>query len=298
MKIIGIEEHIGGEGFNRIEQRLRDMDEAGIDMQVLSAGSSEPGVVIPGRKTNDSLAEIIRKYPERFSGFATLPFHDPPASAKELERAVKDLGLKGVMVGPELNGEYLDMAKYQPILEMAEKLDVPIYVHPAEPSPDMIKPYLTYPILTRASWGFAAQGGLHAMRLIYSGTFDKFPNLRIILGHLGENIPFQLWRMDNHWSLEQGRPQLRGADPSAIKLKKTPGQYFKDNFYVTTSGMFWHNALQFVLSVLGSERVLFSVDYPFESNKVAVEFIKSAPISDIDKRKICYLNAERVLRLQ
>ncbi len=287
MKIIAIEEHIAGEGFNRIEERLRDMDDTGITMQVLSSGSPKPGEVIPGRKTNDTLAEIVKKYPKRFASFATLPYNDLPAAAKELERAVKELGFKGFMVGPELGGDFLDMDKYQVLLAAAEKLDVPIYIHAANPGPDMIAPYSPYPILVTAAWGYAAQGGLHAMRLICNGTFEKFPNLKIILGHLGENIPFQLWRMDNHW--EKNRSQS--------KLKKPLGQYFKENFYVTTSGMFWDKVFQFVLSVLGPDRVIFSVDYPFESNKTGVEFIKSAKLSEIDREKICHLNAEKLLKL-
>jgi 5-carboxyvanillate decarboxylase len=278
--------------------RLKEMDEAGIDTQVLSL--SFPGVEMfdapdgtsMAKVVNDELSEVVKRYPERFAGFASVAPQDPDAAANELERAVKELGLKGTMINSHIRGEYLDEQKYWVIFERAEKLGVPIYIHPRMPSPDMIKPYLAYPGLPGALWGFAAETGLHAMRLICSGVFDKYPGLKIILGHLGEAIPFWLWRLDSRL-LEE-----REMDPAAYKnLKKTPSQYFKDNFYVTTSGMFWQPVLQFVCSVLGADRILFAADYPYESSREAVQFIESMPISDVDKKKICHLNAEKLLRL-
>jgi len=305
MKKIAIEEHWAMEGVDKVAARLHDMDTGGIDMQVLSATMSYDD---PRNKTaadaakwaidtNNAFFKITQKYPTRFASFAAITLNDPLAAAKELERAVKDLGFKGTMIGQELQGRYLDEPDYGVVLETAERLNVPIYLHPSLPAPDMIKPYSTYPILSRSMWGFAAQTGLHAMRMICGGVFDRFPNLKIILGHMGENIPYQLWRLDNRWKQEKdARPGGFDTDPSS-NLKKTPSQYFKDNFYITTSGMFWHPVLKFACSVLGADRILFAVDYHFESNELASNFIESAPISQSSKDKICHLNAEKLLRI-
>jgi 2,3-dihydroxybenzoate decarboxylase len=304
MKKIAVEEHIRQEGFEHIEERLEDMDDAGIDVQVLSSGmrfdkrldASDPTSL--AKRINNELAEVVKRYPERFASFAVLALENPDTAADELERAVKKLGFKGTLIGPEMKeGEYLDNQKYWVLLEMAEKLDVPIYLHPGMPAHDMIKPYLTYPILARSMWGFAAQAGLHAMRLICSGIFDRYPNLKIILGHMGEGIPYFLWRLENRWLKEKDGWGEFEADPTASKLKRSPSQYFKDNFYVTTSGMFFQPALMCAYLALGADKILFAVDYPPESCNDAVQFIESMPISDIDKEKICHLNAEKLLRL-
>ena len=159
----------------------------------------------------------------------------------------------------------------------------------------MIKPYLAYPGLASAMLGFAAEASLHAMRLILSGVFEKFPGLKIILGHLGEALPFWLWRLDSRWTEE------KKADPSSAAFykdyQKSPAQCFRDNFYVTTSGMFWQPVLQFVCSVLGSDKVMFATDYPYESSKLASEFMESVQLNNDEKEKICHLNAEKILRL-
>ncbi len=280
------------------EGRLREMDEAGIDMQVLSltAPGVEPFDAADGsaiaKKTNDELSAVIKKYPHRFAGFAALAPQDPSRAADELERAVKELGLKGATINSHVRGEYLDDKKYWIIFERAEKLEVPIYLHPREPSPDMLKPYLTYSVLAGSMWGFTAEVGLHAMRLICSGVFDEYPHLKIILGHLGEGLPFWLWRIDSRW-LDVG------AHDSALmgKLKKRPSQYVKDNFLVTTSGMFWQPAFLCAFLALGADRILFAVDHPMESNKEAVQFMEAAPICDSDKEKIYHLNAEQLFTL-
>lgn len=283
------------------ERRLKRMDEAGIDMQVLSI--SFPGVELfnaadgtaMARSINDELSDAVRRYPERFAGFAAIAPQNPEAAAEELERAVVKLGLKGAVVNGHICGEYLDDKKYWVIFERAEKLDVPIYIHPKMPSPDMIKPYLAYPGLPSAMLGFAAEASLHAMRLILSGVFDKYPHLKIILGHLGEAIPFWLWRIDSRWMEE------KKADPSSAAFyknyQKTPAQCFRDNFYVTLSGMYWQPVLQFVCSVLGSDKVMFATDYPYESSGLAVAFMESVQLSHADKEKICHLNAEKLLGL-
>ena len=272
--------------------RLAEMDKAGIDMQVLSM--SGPGVeeldlptgIALAKQNNEELAEAIRKHPDRYSGFATLAYGDPRAAADELERAVKVLGLKGAKVNSHVGGEYLDNRKYWVLFEAAQGLGVPIYLHPKEPTQGVLDAMAPYPELTRAMWGYSVDGGLHAMRLICSGLFEAFPRLKIILGHLGEGIPFWLWRIDNRW-LHAGR-----RSPA-----RQPGHTFKQNFYVTTSGMFGVQAFLCVYQTLGAERILFAVDYPFESNEQAVRFIESLPIADSDKEKICCSNAERLLAL-
>ena len=283
------------------EGRLKEMDEAGVDMQVLSL--SFPGVELfnakdgtsVARMVNDSLSKAVKRYPERFAGFAAIAPQAPDAAADELERAVTALGLKGAMITGNIQGEFLDDQKFWPIFERAEKLNVPIYIHAKMPPADMIKPYLPYPALASAMAGFAAEAYLHAMRLICSGVFDKYPRLRIILGHMGEAIPFWMWRIDSRYLSE-----ING-DPASAKfyeyLQRNPSEYFINNFYVTTSGMFWNPVLEFVCSVLGAEKVLFAIDYPYESSRAAVEFMDTSTISDADKEKICHLNAEKLLKL-
>ena len=206
-----------------------------------------------------------------------------------------ELGLKGAMINGNIQGEFLDEKKFWPIFERAEKLDVPIYIHPKMPPADMIKPYLPYPAVASAMAGFAAEAYLHAMRLICSGVFDRYPGLKIILGHMGEAFPFWLWRIDSRYQSEIS------GDPASAKfyeyLQKNPSEYFINNFFVTTSGMFWNPVLEFVCSVLGAEKVLFAVDYPYESSKTAVDFMDTSTISDAEKEKICHLNAERLLKL-
>jgi 5-carboxyvanillate decarboxylase len=280
------------------EGRLKMMDEVGIDMQVLSL--SFPGVegmepmeaTSLAERVNNELYSVIQKHPDRFAGFATIAPQSPVAAANELKRAVKELGFKGAMVNSHIAGDYLDDRKFWVIFQEAQDLGVPIYIHPREPSPDMIKPYLTYPELATPAWGFAAETGLHAMRLICSGLFDRYPGLKIFLGHLGEALPWWLWRLDSRWVVV-GREE----QSSRPLLKKKPSEYIRENFYVTTSGMFWHPALQLCHSALGPERILFAVDHPYESNQEAVEFVDTAPIPDADREKIYHLNAEKILGL-
>ncbi len=274
--------------------RLEDMDKHGIDTQVISIFS--PGVQVFETSTatrlakeyNDRLAVAANDHPKRFIGFAAIAPQDPAMAANELERAVTSLGFKGAIINSHTKGEYLDNKKYWKIFERAQKLNVPIYLHPRGPLPDMIKPYAAYPQLASAVWGFAADTSLHALRLIFSGLFDEFPKLKIILGHLGETIPFMLARINTRWS----------AFTSPIKLKKLPKQYFRDNFLVSTSGMNEDPVvLKAVIDILGSDNVLFATDYPFEDTGQAVNFIDNAPISENDRAKICHLNAERVFSL-
>lgn len=274
--------------------RLRDMDRYGIDTQIISLVSPgvqvfEPDVAIRlAEKFNNHLWALVKEHPMRFTGLACLAPQIPEAASDELERSVEELKFKGAIINSHTKGEYLDAKKYWVIFERAQKFDVPIYIHPRSPSPDMIKPYLGYPMLDAAMWGFGAEAGLHAMRLICSGLFDEYPKLKIILGHLGEMIPVQLSRIDNRWSIA----------PFPKKLKKLPSQYFRENFWVTTSGMFSQPALTMTLSVLGADKIMFAIDYPMEQPEEAIEFMETASISDEEREKIYHINAERVFSLK
>jgi 5-carboxyvanillate decarboxylase len=275
------------------EQRIKEMEQDGIDMQVLSLIS--PGVQVfdaatgtsLARRVNDELYRIVQKYPGKFAGLAALAPQNPRGAADELERAVKQLGMKGASINSHTRGEYLDDKKYWVIFETAERLGVPIYIHPRMPSPGMLNPYLTYPSLATAMSGFAAEVSLHALRLILSGLFDEHPGVKIILGHLGEGLPFWLWRLDNRWL----------KMPQGMMIKKRPSQYIKDNFFITTAGNFSVPAFLCAFLELGADRILFAVDSPLESNQEAVQFMEGLPISDSDKEKVCHLNAERLFKL-
>ncbi len=272
------------------EGRIRDMDEAGIDVQVISLTS--PGVqVFPGelaaelaRAANDRLAEAVQAHPQRFAGLAAIAPHLPNIAAREIERAMTELGLKGIIINSHTGGEYLDAEKYWPIFEAAESMSAAIYLHPRTPSPATIEPYLDYGLYF-AGWGFAVETSLHAMRLIMAGVFDEFPDLKIILGHMGEGIPFWLDRIDNRYLLQVNIGALD-------RMEKLPSEYFKDNFVITTSGMTYAPPLKLSNEVLGAERILFAADYPYESLGETVEFMDSAPVSEADRHKIYHGNAE------
>lgn len=282
-------------------ERLKNMDAAGVDVQILSLAF--PGVEFFGAEdatrvaatVNDELAEIVRRHPDRYAAFAAIAPQDPEGAAAELERAVKELGFKGAMITGSVQNEYIDKKKFWPIFAKAEELDVPIYIHPKMPPTNMIEQYLEYPGLSQAMLGFAADGSLHAMRLILSGVFDEYPRAKVILGHLGEALPFWLWRMDSRFR-EVQRSEGEAAD-SYRDFKKTPSRYFRDNFYVTTSGMFWAPALEFVSRVFGADRIMYATDYPFELGEDITSFIDESGLSAEDKEKIYHLNAERLFKL-
>ncbi len=277
------------------EERLRIMDEAGVDVHLLALTSTgvqaletELAVSI-ATLGNDRLAAAIARHPTRYAGLATIAPQDPRRAVKEMERAIRTLKLNGVMINSHTNGEYLDELKFWPILEAAAGLGVPIYIHPRSPSPAMAQPYRKYH-LEHAIWGYAVETGLHAVRLIMSGVFDKYPTLKIVIGHMGENIPYALYRMD--W--------MHSRAPVAMdrpKLALTPSEYFKRNFMITTSGVNWHPALRFCIEVLGADNIMWAVDYPYQETHEAVRFMNEAPISDEDKKKIFHRNAERVFRI-
>lgn len=276
-------------------ERLQIMDEAGLDMALLSLTSTgvqmfeaDEAVEIASI-ANDRLAEAIRRHPGRYAGLAAVAPQDPVRAADEIERAIRDLKLNGVIINSHTNGEYLDEPRFRPILETAAKLQAPIYIHPRAPSPDMARPYRTYH-LEHAIWGYAAETGLHAIRLIVGGVFDELPDLTIVLGHMGENIPWSLYRLDwmhGHARVAMDRP----------KLKQRPSDYFRQNFYITTSGVNWDPPLLYAISVLGADRVMFAVDYPYQETLEAVKFMNDAPISEADRALIFHRNAEKVFNL-
>ena len=277
--------------------RLAAMDAAGIEMQVLS--HTQPGVeglgaadaVALASATNDLLASAVAAHPDRFSGFSMLPTPDPHAAAKELERAVTKLGLKGAMVNGRTHGLFLDDPSFDPIFECAESLDVPIYLHPAMPteavrsaSYDNLPPGVGH-WLSSSAWGWHVETGLHALRLIAAGVFDRHPRLQVILGHMGEAIPYMLERTNMTLS-----KRITG-------LERDVKEYFLDNFLLTTSGFFSDPPLLCALSAVGADRILFAVDYPFSANEEGRAFIDSAAIPPADREKIGHLNARRLLKL-
>ncbi len=275
-------------------ERLAHMDAAGVDVQVLSFGSPGPQafgaeVAIPmARDANDRLYQAIQRNPGRFAGFAALPTADPEAAAQELERCVSKLGFKGAMIHGHTRGSFLDERKYWTIFERAQALGVPIYLHPTLPHPDAVKAYFEgYEELARAGWGFAVDTSCHFLRIVFAGVFDAYPRLRMILGHLGEGLPFAMHRLNDHTWRSAAR---RG-------LRKTPLQYMRDNLLVTTSGNWYEPAFLCTLLALGADNILFAIDWPYEANKTGIEFLRKISISDGDRQKIAHLNAERVLRM-
>jgi 2,3-dihydroxybenzoate decarboxylase len=283
--------------------RLAEMDRNGIDFQILShfdPGAQELTDVAEAtqlaRAANDMLGDSVKSHPDRFGGFATLATQDPKGAAEELERTVRQYGFKGAMINGHTHGEYLDDPKFWIILECAEALGVPIYLHPTTPPPEVMKAYYNNYLdegMHLASWGFGIECGTHALRLIYSGALDRFPNLKIILGHMGEMLPFQMWRLDRYYMpTAWWKPD---AEKAKSKLKRAPSQYIRDQFYVTTSGNFSYPALLCTMLELGTDHILFSVDYPMDENQAGIKFLKSIPISEEDRAKIAHKNAEILL---
>jgi 5-carboxyvanillate decarboxylase len=278
--------------------RLHDMDASGIATQLIFL--TAPGVQVfdaatgsaLARSSNDQLAEAVRRHPARFAGLAAIAPQDPRGAAVELERGVRTLGLKGAVVNSHVRGEYLDDPKFWEIFEAAESLNVPIYLHPNALPPAMVRPFLERG-LEGAIYGFAAETGLHMLRLIVSGVFDRFPGLRLVVGHLGEAIPFWLSRIDFMHRASVTANRYAGMQPLARK----PSDYVKENFWITTSGVAWEPAILFALSVLGPDRVLYAMDYPYQYVPDEVKLIDALPIDDLDKRKLYQLNAERVFAL-
>ena len=313
--VIALEEHFwdhelaaqlqGSEGARAPEQlkrlydlgelRLREMDEAGIDIQVLSHGAPSAQKLDASicvdltRRVNDRLAEAIARHPTRFAGFAALPTANPEAAARELERCVKDLGFVGAMICGLTNGVFHDDERCWCIYERAEALGVPIYFHPSFPDPDVSRIYYDkygkdFPQVVRAAWGYTVETATQAVRLILSRVFEKHPGLNVILGHFGETLPYQLWRIDQALK----RP---GHDPMNFR------EHFTNNFYITTSGHFSTTALVCAMMEMSMDHIMFAVDYPFVPNAPAMEWLDTLQISKTDMRKLLSGNARRVLKI-
>lgn len=279
------------------EGRIAAMDEGNIDLQVLSLASMGLDKLDAATATslahdiNDELAAAVRAHPTRFAGFAALALKDPGSAAKELERCVQKLDFKGAMLDGTTEGEFLDQPKFLPVFEAAQSLGVPIYLHPAPPPETVQKAYFSnLPgdagfFLSIAGWGWHAETGLHVLRLIVSGLFDRLPNLQLIIGHMGEGVPYALARSSNALSLAMKR------------LPRSVAEYFRANVHVTTSGYFTTPPFQCALEVLGIDRLMYSVDYPFSPTTNGREFLSSLQFESEDMAKLSHENAERLLQL-
>ena len=302
--------HLGPEYFELVQERLLDfnttrlqaMDEAGVDKALLSFGAGFKTFGVQGildraeatntaRLVNDFLAEQVRAHPTRFIGMATLALQDPAAAVRELERCVTNLGFKGVMVNgytqvdsPD-NLIYLDDARMTPLWEALTALDIPLYVHPRASHKAVM--FEGHPELTGAAWGFAPETATHALRIVYGGIFDRFPKAKLVLGHLGETLPFLAWRIQH------------GVDfnPNGRSTKKRLADYLAENIWVTTSGNFNTQALHCTILTMGADRILFSNDYPYEDYAEGAEFMDTVAISETDRRKIGYANAKSLYKL-
>jgi uncharacterized protein len=278
--------------------RVAAMDAAGVDVQILSLTSpgveqlDAPEAVAFARETNDLLAEAVRRHPGRFAGFAALPTAAPEAAADELERTVRDHGFKGALINGHTRGRYLDDEFFWPILERAEALGVPIYLHPTPPPRPVIEasytgnyaPGVTAGLAT-AAWGWHIETAIHALRLILGGAFDRYPNLQLVVGHMGETLPFMLPRIDLALPTEM------------TKLDRPIGAYLRENLHYTFGGFNWVQAFLDLLLQVGVERIMFSADYPYASMDEARDFLDGLPVSPADREKIAHGNAEHLLGL-
>lgn len=284
------------------ERRLREMDANGMEMMILSLNA--PAVqAIPSRskanevakRANDFLAEQVAKRPDRFQAFAALPMQDPDMATRELERCVKDLGFKGALVNgfsqvdtPE-NCVYYDAPQYAGFWDKAEQLDAPFYLHPRNPIATWAQIYDGHPWLLGPTWAFAQETAVHALRLMASGLFDRHPGLKIILGHMGEGLPYNIWRVDNRNAWVKM--------PKTYPAKKPLGEYFQQNFWLTTSGNFRTQTLIDAMLEVGSDRILFSTDWPFENVDHAAHWFDAVSISEADRLKIGRTNAIDLFKL-
>ena len=320
---IGLEEHVSfndtiedSNGFldpgiwDELKSRLLDfhvkrlgfMDQFGMEMMILSLNA--PAIqAIPdiaqateiAKRSNDLLAEQVAKKPDRFHALAALPMQDPEAAAQELQRCVNELGFCGALVNgfsqieQEESAVYLDLRQYWPFWKIVQELDVPFYLHPRNPLPSMAQIYDGHPWLLGPTWAFGQETAVHALRLMCSGLFDEYPDLNIILGHMGEGLPYSMWRIDNRNSWVKAPPQY--------PAKKKIAEYFNSNFHITTSGNFRTQTMIDAILEMGSDRILFSSDYPFEGVEEAAVWFDNASISEPDRVKIGRTNAINLFKL-
>jgi len=284
------------------EYRLRQMDDHGMEMMLLSLNAPAVQAIHDTAKAceiatraNDFLAEQVAKRPDRFQGLAALPLQDPERATRELERCVKDLGFRGTLVNgfsqvdtPE-NVVYYDAPQFDGFWKTVQELDVPFYLHPRNPLLSRARIYEGHPWLLGPTWAFGQETAVHALRLMGSGLFDRYPRLRIILGHMGEGLPYSMWRIDNRngWT----------DAPKAYPAKRTFAEYFQENFYLTTSGNFRTQTLIDAILEIGADRILFSTDWPFENIDHAANWFDAASISEADRLKIGRTNAVNLFKL-
>lgn len=279
---------------------LAEMEANGVERVIVSLGAPAIQAIFDpaqaadvARKANDFLKAQIERRPDRFSGFAALPMQDPEAAASELTRCVKELGFKGALVNgfTQLNEPdsalYYDLARFDPLWETMEKLDAPFYLHPRNPMASQLRIYEGHPWLQGSAWAFGVETATHALRLMASGLFDRYPRLKIILGHLGEGLPAGIWRVEH-------RIRRNGE---VLPAKKPLGDYFRANFYLTTSGNFHDSTLLQAIAEVGADRILFSADYPFEDFGQAAQWFDKAAISDAERMKIGRLTALELFKL-
>jgi predicted TIM-barrel fold metal-dependent hydrolase len=284
---------VNAELLNVSNTRIAAMNEAGIDLQILSMTMPGPQGLPPdeaiavARDANDRMADAVKTHPNRFAAFACLPTPDVAASVKELERTVSGLGFKGTMINGHTNGEFLDDKKYWPIFEAAQALDMPVYLHPRDVPPKAAFYFEGYPEIATAACGFTVDTTIHFMRLVFAGVFESFPKLKFLLGHLGEGLPFVLDRIEDHTALATKRKGF----------KKTFAETMRENVWVTTSGNFSPPSLRCTVDVMGIDRVMFSIDWPYESNKVGMEFFNKLDLPQADMEKLAHGTAEKLLKL-
>jgi predicted TIM-barrel fold metal-dependent hydrolase len=279
------------------DKRVAEMDAAGIDVQLLSLNA--PGVeqgeasdqVPASRDANDLLAAAVKKHPQRFAGFASLPIAAPDKAAEELERTMKQLGFKGALINGHTRGRYLDDKFFSPILERAETLNAPIYLHPTVPPKAVVDAQYggfappVSAVLAAAGWGWHIETAVHVLRMILGGVFDRHPKLQIVIGHLGEGLPFMLPRLN------------KNLPPELTKLKRRLGEYLRENIHYTFGGFNFPATFLDLLLEVGPERIMFSVDYPYGSMTEARTFLEQLPVSPADRERIAHGNAEKLFRL-
>ncbi|MER7797925.1 amidohydrolase family protein [Microbacterium sp. NPDC096154] len=281
------------------ERRLADMDSAGIDHQVMALTApgtqvldAEEGARI-ARIANDRLSELCRAHPTRFSALAAVSYEDVDAAVAELRRAVRELGLKGLILNDHIRGSHIDDPRFAPLLAALEELDVPLYLHPNTPPDRMIEPYREAG-LDGAVHGFGASAGLHLLRIITSGIFDRHPRLRLVVGHLGEGLPFWLHRIDHMHAKQVASGRYERIKP----LRQPPSEYFRTSIWLTTSGMPWAPAILFTRDVIGADRVMYAMDYPYQFDAAEVQAQDALPLSDTEKADFFENIARRVFRLE
>jgi 5-carboxyvanillate decarboxylase len=274
--------------------RLADMNANNVSMHLLSL--TMPGVQILDKiqavelaqLANDKLSAAVKRNPSRFAGLGCFAPQDPLAAAKEMQRAINTLKLNGFIVNSHTNNLYLDDPSFSPILEAAEALNAPIYIHPRAVSDGMAQPFKDYR-LEGAAWGYGVETSTHILRLIFAGVFDRYPKLQVVIGHMGEALPFWLWRLDF-----MGAPGARAGRKNALK----PSEYFQRNITITTSGVEDPLALKYCIDKIGVDRIMWAIDYPYQPTSPSVSFLESAPLSTIEREKIAYKNAERVFSIK